>query len=251
MTGFSLLFKIKWSSMLWLWHQFASPWCSLIKKCGWQTLSISILCTAFTYKRYLYQWICLEPQAPWRTWICHLGHPRKTSLLNGNTINFPSNGLYVCLPNSPSVLEMCRLFRVWIQFGNPPVVLKHRARPSRGEIWDVTSGRSDERHRLRGRKPPSLFFFFVCHPSESTAGSMRRCKVPQYPVASYDTDVVEFTSRGNHLPSPKCPIKKGAGMLKGQGATGVLQCSTRTPYITASWFIFPITTPSRCINIKF
>ncbi|CAP97939.1 hypothetical protein PCH_Pc22g06510 [Penicillium rubens Wisconsin 54-1255] len=61
-----------------------------------------------------------------------------------------------------------------------------------------------------------------------------RCKVPQYPVASYDTDVVEFTSRGNYLPSPQCPIKKGADMLKGQGATGVSQCSTRTPYITAS-----------------
>jgi hypothetical protein len=80
------------------------------------------------------------------------------------------------------------------------------------------------------QKPPSIFL--VCHPSESTSGSMRRCKVPQYPVASYDTDVVEFTRCGNYLPSPQCPIKKGADMLKGRGATGVSQCVT--PYITAS-----------------
>lgn len=84
---------------------------------------------------------------------------------------------------------------------------------------------------VSARQKPSRLFL-VCHPSESASGDMRRCRVPQYPVTSYDTDVVEFTSCGNYLPSPQFPRKKGADMPKGRGATGVSQCST--PYITAS-----------------
>ena len=152
-------------------------------------------------------------------------------MLNGNTINFLQ---LVVIRSSPGFCLRSKYTGYPVY--EPSSESGYYPQAQNVARKDVNIGcnirLSADRHRFR--QAEAIDAFLGLSSFRVNLGKHEVVQAPQYPVASYDTDVVEITGYGNYLLDPQCPRKKEAGMPKGQRTTGVSQRSTRTPHITAS-----------------